>query len=165
MYLADYSALFFLMHSHVTAFSGEVIHIVHSKGLLYQQSVTVYLNIFIFYSEVLHILIDECCALSVLYFDHLRGFLWKRSPDVLLVKLTNHLVLLWFKAATVQLERWEVLCSAGQGAPGLKERLLCVKVWNLFVALLQLALRWTCLLTLLVLFPLILLPCYHCVFN
>lgn len=114
---------------------------------------------FIFYSEVLHVLIDIHYALSIPCFNHLRGFLWKRSPDVLLVKQTNHLLLVRFKAATVQLERWEVLCSTGQGTPGLKERLLCVKVWSLFVALLQLALRWKYWLTLLVLFLLL----YYCV--
>lgn len=97
MYFAEHSAFFFFfMHSHLTAFFQVTLYaLLLTSNLATSPTVSnsIYLNMLTFYSEVLHVLIDTRCPLSVLYFDHLRGFLWKRSPDVLLVKLTNRLLL------------------------------------------------------------------------
>lgn len=96
MYFADYSAFFFFYaFTSYCFFQVTLYALLLTSNLATSPTVSnsIYLNMLTFYSEVLHVLIDTRCPLSVLYFDHLRGFLWKRSPDVLLVKLTNRLLL------------------------------------------------------------------------
>lgn len=67
--------------------------------------------------------IDICYVLSILYFDSVKGLLWKRSSDVLPVELKIIWLLVYFRAAVVQLKKMKSFvwlwsrCSRGCEEP------------------------------------------------
>lgn len=56
--------------------------------------------------------IDICYVLSILYFDSVKGLLWKRSSDVLPVELKSHLAACVFQSCNCTAKKDEKFCVA-----------------------------------------------------
>lgn len=67
--------------------------------------------------------IDICYVLSILYFDSVKGLLWKRSSDVLPVELKSHLAACVFQSCNCAAKKMESFvwlwsrCSRGCEEP------------------------------------------------
>lgn len=56
--------------------------------------------------------IDICYVLSILYFDSVKGLLWKRSSDVLPVELKSHLAACVFQSCNCAAKKDGKFCVA-----------------------------------------------------